>query len=372
MCLVVILAVQGVEAQDDGSPENGNTDVECSSFTRGSTCRSSGCSWSGAFVGEKKEDGSELSGYICADDEEVEEEVHDKLMNGTGSLIQMLEDESEITSKGNEKWCTRRRRGRGGGCPYCRRRRSPPPPPAKIEANGCPTGLKPNSKGKCPGSGLCCTAGWSATCNQGCVQQRCASTGGSWIPLNYAVDAYTCEMPKRDASSKASKYSDEPKADNAGFDCLCATGLGFCGAANTWVGTLAAAERKCDGNAECKYLHDWKADGSNWRACRKITSPGDGKAAIKKKSSSGTSAPLFDRVDTGKSDKISREEFMKALAAGVIILPSTKKAPSPAPPPSQDGPATSSYNSVDKNSDNRITEDEFNKAVAAGTITTQS
>jgi len=103
--------------------------------------------------------------------------------------------------------------------------------------------------------------------------------------LNYASNAYTCEMPK---ATKASKYCDEPNGDDAGFDCLCAAGTGFCGAANTWVGPLDAAKTKCDGSAECKYLHDWKADGNNWRACRKITSPGDGKAAIKKKSSSDT------------------------------------------------------------------------------------
>jgi len=70
-------------------------------------------------------------------------------------------------------------------------------------SNGCPTGLQPNSTGKCPGSGLCCTASWSATqSGRGVAQvlhnmrQRCASAGGSWIPLNYASNAYTCEMPK--------------------------------------------------------------------------------------------------------------------------------------------------------------------------------
>jgi len=318
---------EGAEAQgddddddNDGSSGDGDTNVACSSFTTGSTCRSNGCSWSGAFVGEKKADGSELTGYICADDEEVEEEVHDKLMNGTGFLIQMLEDESEITSKGNEqRWCRRRRAG-GGGCPYCRRRRSPPPPPAKVEANGCPTGLQPNSNGKCPGSGQCCTTGWSASCNQACATQRCTSTGGSWIPLNYASNAYTCEMPV--PPTNPSTYSDEPKADNGGFDCLCAAGTGFCGAANTWYGTLAVAKTKCDGNAECQYLHDWKADGTNWRACRTITSPGDGKAAIKKKSSSNsvnTNTPLFDRIDADKSESISNAEFIKALADGVIL-----------------------------------------------------
>jgi len=310
---------QGDDDDADDSSGNGDTDMDCSTFMSGSTCRSSGCSWSGAFVGEKTEDGSgQVNGYICADDEEVEEEVHDKLVNGTGSLIQMLEDESEIISKGNEeRWCRRRRRGRGGGCPYCRRRRSSPPAPAKIEATGCPTGLQPNSKGKCPGSGQCCTAGWKAACGQGCVKQRCSSTGGSWIPLNYAVDAYTCEMPT--PPSKPSKYCDERKADNAGFDCLCAAGTGFCGAANTWVGTLTAAKVKCDGNAECKYLHDWKADGNNWRACRKISSPGDAKAAIKQKSSSGNCGPLSGK----KAIQCSDQYECTWLATGCPNLPSS-------------------------------------------------
>lgn len=211
---------------DKGGSGSGDSELDCSTFTRGSTCKQNGCAWSGAFVGEKEADGSELTGYICADDEEVEEEVHDKLMNGTGSLIQILDDESEVTNcaGGGCPYCRRRRRGRSGGCPYCRRRRAPSPP-AKIESNGCPTGysVKPPPT-KCPGNGKCCKAGWSAACSQSCATTRCTSTGGSWIPLDYNSNPYTCEMPK---PPKANKYCDEPNGDNAGFDCLCAAGTGF-------------------------------------------------------------------------------------------------------------------------------------------------
>jgi len=211
-------------------------------------------------------------------------------------------------------------------------------------------------------------------------------------------------MPK--PPSNPSKYCDEPNADNAGFDCLCEQAADnaqqepFCGLTKTWSGTLAVAKAKCDASADCKFLHDWKADGQHWRACRTIKSPGDGKAAIKKKSSSGKCADLpqgdadFDRMDADKSGSISREEFNKAVAAGVISDTSALKpapaaptsaptaaptsaptsAPKPAPAPAAPAPVFTDpiFNRVDKNNNNKITEGEFNKAIAAGTIIVKS
>lgn len=371
---VGVAAATDAEDDDDSVgddvPGGADSNVDCSSLTTGTACKSSGCSWSGAFVGEKKADGTEVAGYICADDEEVEEEVHDKLMNGTGTIIGMLEDddESSIADAGTEeRWCRRRRRGRrGGGCPYCRRRRAPPAPvTVKIEANGCPTGLSPSagqeSKGVCPGEGQCCAAGWSASCAEACAKTRCTSTGGTWIKVNLQNNPYTCEMPK------ARKYCDDPKGDNAGFDCLCATGTGFCGTALTWTGSYDVAKAKCDGNAECNYLHDWKADGQNWRACRKITSPGDGKAAIKRLCSL-TPVTDFDRIDTDKSGIIDRAEWKKAIDAGTISPASGGGGAAPAPAPAPPLATSPLFNSLDKNHNKKLSADEFKNGVAAGKI----
>lgn len=199
--------------------------------------------------------------------------------------------------------------------------------------------------------------------------------------MNFAIYLYTCEFPK------PSNYCDEPKADNAGFDCLCAAPAGvFCGVANTWSGTLAAAKTKCDGNTECKFLHDWKADGNNWRACRKISSPGDGKAAIKSKSSSTcparnaaptpavapTGKGVFDSIDGNGDQGISRGELQKAIDAKVIegAATPTVKPPAIASTATTNAPtvAPPAFDSVDGNGDHQISRGEFQKAIDAGKI----
>jgi len=102
----------------------------------------------------------------------------------------------------------------------------------------------------------------------------------------------------------------------------------------------------------------------------------------------------FDRMDADKSGSISREEFNKAVAAGVISDTSALKpapaaptsaptaaptsaptsAPKPAPAPAAPAPVFTDpiFNRVDKNNNNKITEGEFNKAIAAGTIIVKS
>lgn len=152
--------------------------------------------------------------------------------------------------------------------------------------------------------------------------------------MNYASNAYTCDVPKL---GNPSLYSEEPKGDNAGYDCLCLVGTGYCGMRSTWTGTLAAAQIKCDADVECKYLHDWKSDGIEWRACRKINSPGDGAAGIKKKAISApttsptasptTLSPTFDSVDGNGDKEISRDEFQKSIDAGQIKAGATTVNP---------------------------------------------
>ena len=96
----------------------------------------SGCSWTNAFDGEEIEDGShkEVDGYVCADEEEVKEEVHDAARkvtedDGEGIATSVIQewgqDQSEATNT-ETRWCRRRRRRRRGwSCPWARRRRAP-------------------------------------------------------------------------------------------------------------------------------------------------------------------------------------------------------------------------------------------------------
>ena len=52
----------------------------------------------------------------------------------------------------------------------------------------CPPGYSgPNADGNC-------IASWSYTCGEDCAKNKCAEAGGSWIPLDYRYNPYTCNM----------------------------------------------------------------------------------------------------------------------------------------------------------------------------------
>lgn len=40
-----------------------------------------------------------------------------------------------------------------------------------------------------------CTAGWSSSCNESCFEASCTKAGGVWVPQDYDVHPYTCDMP---------------------------------------------------------------------------------------------------------------------------------------------------------------------------------
>jgi len=112
----------------------------------------------------------------------------------------------------------------------------------------------------------------------------------SRVPLsttsNTGYEAYTkCQATTAaDAMVPQAEYCVAPHAANSGYDCLCASGSGYCtGSADTWYGTIEDAKVKCNANAECLYLHDFNDDGNNWRACRSVDSPGGEEAAVMKK-----------------------------------------------------------------------------------------
>ena len=39
-----------------------------------------------------------------------------------------------------------------------------------------------------------CYAGWSNECGEECHKSQCAASGGTWVPLDYRYNAYTCQM----------------------------------------------------------------------------------------------------------------------------------------------------------------------------------
>lgn len=71
------------------------------------------------------------------------------------------------------------------------------------------------------------------------------------------------------------------EASNDGYSCLNPDGsFSTAGNAN-WFGSLDDATKRCDANSECTVLHDYNADGTNWRACSRVTS-GTGAATMVK------------------------------------------------------------------------------------------
>lgn len=60
--------------------------------------------------------------------------------------------------------------------------------PEQTQNVKCPEGYSgPNADGNC-------TATWSSECGTSCAKDRCAQAGGTWIPLDYANNPYTCKM----------------------------------------------------------------------------------------------------------------------------------------------------------------------------------
>lgn len=56
---------------------------------------------------------------------------------------------------------------------------------------GCPSGYS-GGNNRCPYQGLCCAAGWSSGCGESCARSRCTAAFGTWIPLDYWHNPYTC------------------------------------------------------------------------------------------------------------------------------------------------------------------------------------
>ena len=71
---------------------------------------------------------------------------------------------------------------------------------------------------------------------------------------------------------------------------VCLNNAGSYATSASWFGSLADAEVKCDADNECTVLHDYGADGENWRACKSVNS-GTGSATMVKLTLVPTAAP---------------------------------------------------------------------------------
>jgi len=63
----------------------------------------------------------------------------------------------------------------------------PPPPPPADKPFVCPQGYG-------VGPDNTCLIGWSKECGQACAEDRCRKAGGTWVPLDYRYNPYTCRM----------------------------------------------------------------------------------------------------------------------------------------------------------------------------------
>ena len=58
----------------------------------------------------------------------------------------------------------------------------------KDVSTACPSGYQP-----WPALDTC-TASWTSSCGEVCAKASCSNAGGTWIPLDYSSNPYTCKM----------------------------------------------------------------------------------------------------------------------------------------------------------------------------------
>ena len=109
------------------------------------------------------------------------------------------------------------------------------------------------------------------------------------------VCASSCPFGTKIDDKYCSPYT-PGKASNGGYDCL--NKDGSYSASGNWYGSLEAAKAKCDADFLCTVLHDYNADGKNWRVCKWVSYDKDNKAAILVKA---TAAEAFPPEQTGVS-----------------------------------------------------------------------
>ena len=56
----------------------------------------------------------------------------------------------------------------------------------------CPIGY--TAKTDCQTPEICCVTKWSNHCEEPCAHARCLEAAGKWIPKDYNVHPYTCEI----------------------------------------------------------------------------------------------------------------------------------------------------------------------------------
>ena len=65
-----------------------------------------------------------------------------------------------------------------------------------------------------------CTAGWTSACGEACAKSKCSAAGGSWIPLDYGHNPYTCQMhvPNNLVKINVSKFVTWDEANKLAID----------------------------------------------------------------------------------------------------------------------------------------------------------
>ena len=109
-------------------------------------------------------------------------------------------------------------------------------------------------------------------------------------------------------------YTTGDAAANGGWDCLNAAGS--YSTSSSWYGSLADTKAKCDADNECTVLHDYAADGNNWRACKSVSS-GTGAATMVKQTVAPTTGNLYPISYTTYHFKENTEPFLKRVHVSI-------------------------------------------------------
>jgi hypothetical protein len=125
-------------------------------------------------------------------------------------------------------------------------------------------------------SGGCSADSWSGS----------ILTDGTAAVVKAAIIAYGQPLDENEP------YSNGPDAANNGYTC------------DDWFGALEEAVVKCNKDTSCRYLHDHKGDGNNWRFCSSVnfafgSDSSPAKIKIKPGGSHGTANPNIRDVVVG-------------------------------------------------------------------------
>ena len=127
--------------------------------------------------------------------------------------------------------------------------------------------------------------------------------------INAALDQEVVDRKRGDNA-----YINKKAASNAGYSCDTA----WAGSALPY-GSLDDAKKRCNNDAECKYLHDVKNDNENWRTCSSVVFAADGKGAAltKQTINAALDQEVVDRKSDTESINAALDNEKKARATAI-------------------------------------------------------